>query len=96
MTRFSSLLLCALSASAVLPFQAAHAQNRSIPTQPGTISTEIDLSSLDLTSAQGWHRATKQIGQASHAVCQQLHDEGWLTMSDVTDCEQDAFSNARN
>ena len=93
MPRFSTLLICTLStASIALPLQAAQAR----PADPGTASTEIDLSSLDLTSAQDWDTATKKIRQASHTVCQQLQNENWLFMSDVTDCEQDAASNARD
>ncbi|MBF0859557.1 UrcA family protein [Gluconobacter sp. LMG 31484] len=93
MTRFSTLLICTLSvASIALPLQTAQGR----PADLGTASTEIDLSSLDLNSAQDWDAATKKIRQASHAVCQQLQDENWLFTSDVTDCEQDAASNARD
>lgn len=91
MTRFSSLLLCALSASVVLPLQAAHAR----PAQNGTASTEIDFSSLDLNSREGWLKANYKIIQASHAVCQKLLNENWLIWNDVSDCEQDALSDAR-
>ena len=91
MTRFSTLLLCALStASLTMPFQAAHAR----PTEPGTTSTEIDLSSLDLTSTRDWTIANRKIAQASHAVCQKLIQDNWLVDSDGADCEQDAFSRA--
>ncbi|MBF0851852.1 UrcA family protein [Gluconobacter sp. R75690] len=103
MIRFSSLLICALSASIVLPLQAA----RAIPTSAGTtsasttpastgrVSMRVDLSSLDLTSRKGWETATQQVTQASHAVCHQLQEEDWLLATDVTDCEQDALSDAR-
>ncbi|WP_225198705.1 UrcA family protein [Gluconobacter oxydans] len=93
MTRFSSLLLCALSASIVLPLQAAQATPT--PASTGRVSMTVDLSSLDLTSRKGWEMATQQITQASHAVCHQLQEEDWLLATDVTDCEQAALSDAR-
>lgn len=91
MIRFSSLLLCVLAASTALPLQAANAR----PAVSGTASTDIDVSSLDLNSAQGWHKATQQISQATHAVCQQLLNENWLIGNDVTECEQDALASAQ-
>lgn len=108
MIRFSSLLICALSASIVLPLQAA----RAIPTSAGTpsastmpasttpantgrVSMTVDLSSLDLTSRKDWETATQQVTKASHAVCHQLQEEDWLLATDVNDCEQNALSDAR-
>ncbi|MBF0890572.1 UrcA family protein [Gluconobacter sp. LMG 1744] len=91
MTRFSTLLLCALStASLALPLQAAHAA----PSGIGTTSTEIDLSSLDLRTTRDWTIANQKITQASHAVCQKLIQDNWLVDSDGADCEQDAISRA--
>jgi len=91
MIRFSTLLLCALStASLALPLQAADAA----PTGIGTTSTEIDLSSLDLTATRDWTIANQKIARASHAVCQKLIQDNWLVDSDGADCEQDAFSRA--
>ncbi|KXV00207.1 hypothetical protein AD929_11160 [Gluconobacter potus] len=103
MIRFSSLLLCALSASVILPLQAARAIPTSAGTTPasttpastGRVSMTVDLSSLDLTSLKDWKTATQQITQASHTVCHQLQEEDWLLATDVTDCEQDALSDAR-
>lgn len=92
MIRFPAFLLCALSASVILPLQTAHARTA----EPGKTSADIDLSPLDLNSTQGWHEATQQITKASHAVCQQLLDENWLIGNDVTECEQDTLANARS
>ncbi|KXV48631.1 hypothetical protein AD945_06885 [Gluconobacter albidus] len=91
MIRFSTLLLCALStASLALPLQAADAA----PTGIGTSSTEIDLSSLDLTATRDWTIANQKIARASHAVCQKLIQDNWLPDTEAADCEQDAFSRA--
>lgn len=92
MIRFSTFLLCVLAASTILPIQAAKAR----PAIPGTASTELDVSSLDLNSTQGWHKAMQQITKASHAVCQRLLNENWLIGNDVAECEQDALANARS
>ncbi|MBF0875650.1 UrcA family protein [Gluconobacter cerevisiae] len=93
MTRFSSLLLCALSiTSLALPLQATHAA----PSGIGTTSTEIDLSSLDLRATRDWTIANQKIAQASHVVCQKLIQDNWLVDSDGADCEQDAFSRAHD
>ncbi|MBS1102427.1 UrcA family protein [Gluconobacter sp. Dm-62] len=93
MIRFSALLLCAFSVTSIaLPFQAAQAQSAGT----GTASTKIDLSALDLNSTQDWHTATQRVALASHTLCQQLSREGWQMGNDVSECEQDAFTNARD
>ena len=103
MIRFPFLLTCAVSASIALSLQAAQATPTQAETTPAStapantdkVSMTVNLSSLDLTSRSGWETATQQVIQASHAVCNQLQEENWPFAVDVTDCEQDALSDAR-
>gem|GEM_PF-3251287 len=74
----------------VASVQAARAEG-----QPTTLSEQVSVAGLDLTTDAGWAQADRRVEDAADRTCGAVVQEGPTSAVDYETCRQDALHDAR-
>lgn len=88
MNRLSLSLSSVLLLSAFVAVTPAHAAQRPATGDSDTISVVLNMTSMDLNSARGWHDATRSINETSEKICARLVNQQTILPVEVSDCQE--------